>query len=203
MTIWGYFDDENDEVLEYISDLEKTILPANYYSYPITKIVVDKDDCNEEIKELQKEIGYDKTILCYPEPEGDAFIIEYETEESKISLREKKFFMQSNLKDVAKLIEKDYNKGLIPDNFVSGVGMYASRGWESPPYVRRKLDKMDRGFPAPKKLPSYFPAKLKHLSYKTSKIQLDDFNENSDERKNWDRPDLRKDALKHQVRLFS
>lgn len=201
MTIWGYYDDENDEVLEYIYSIEKEILPENLYSYPVTKVKVPKKDKDSELEILQNKIGHDKTILVYPTEEN--YILEYETDESKVSRREKKYYIQSHMNHVMDIIERDVRAKKLDDYYISGIAMYIARKWTSPPYLKIKLGEKDRGYPAPKKLPIFFPTRLRKIAYYASKMQLKDFLNNPDERDQWDHPKLRKEALEHQIHLFN
>jgi hypothetical protein len=197
MKSWGFYDDENDGTLNYISDIEKELLPTKLTKNRLKRLESSIETVDEDVEKLREKLGSDKMINVIKD-KGKVFI-EHDTDKSIKYNKRRYEYIMSHKNDIVKKIKRDLSKEAgLADYVISGVGVFLARGWTVTSMVPEKFGTHDRGFSLPKALPSDFPESLKKIAYHASVNQLNEF----DNHEEWTDSKLRKKALKYQIELF-
>lgn len=195
ISVWGFYDDENDATLQYIGEIESQILPDNLKFCKQEEILSSEKTVDIDVKNLRLKIGYDKLINV--SKQNGVVKILYDTYETIECKHKRLQYIMDNQDKIVSKIKKSIQDGLA-EYIISGVAVFLARGWQLTPIISKKINKRDRGIKFPTHLDKTFPVELKVLAYHASLLQLKEF----DNHENWSNTKMRKDALEDQIKLF-
>lgn len=201
-TAYGYFDDENDYTIEYITEIEQDIL--NKYSKKdkdcdLDTVKTNKDSYIKDIEKLKEEINKDKTIVV--SYEKDNITIKHENDKYKHNIIKRHECIVKHKNKIVEYIKHDIqtSENSLSDYIIAGVALYLARGCKFTNMFPNKIGTVDRGYDLPI-VPKDFDIKLKKMAYYASIFQLEELDKNQEA---WDDIKLRKLALLYQIKIFS
>ena len=206
---WGFYDDENDKIADFVIDIEKQVLPKKIReceSVSIKNCISRSRSKSRSKRDKSRSKSRSKSKGGKSKSNKGCWLM-YETDENKKCSKDKWEYMVSHSKKIYQVILKDFRKHYPKkdqdyDNMVAGIAIYLAREWGGTPIMvanaYRKKDHT-RGIKFPTCLPKDFPPGLKKMALQASKNLL----KNKDDINRWKTPEYRIKALQDQIVLFS
>lgn len=214
--VYGYYDDENQELLNYVEEIEDYVLPddlkkINYNEFELKpkctcddadkQYCIDSQVSQSEIDELVDNIikkNGNNVEINVARQKGGSVKIKHDTVQTIELKNKRKEYILNNKDKIIKKLLLDIQKGGLSESTIAGVALYLARGWNKSPMSSLKFGKHNRGHKLPETLDSNYPQHLKKAAYHASINQIKEF----DNHEHWDNEKLRLTALKNQAKLF-